>query len=384
MPKSEPRLASPLEWAVGRFSAPPHAAWGLIEGTPTEEETQRYLRYFNEYLQQFVTTRDEWPIDALHIHAALNRPAGNTDMQVAPHFLDIPTLAGRGSRPEGFRMAYTTFSPNTTNRGKRRPLVILHGYAEYGPVNFETLARQAADHLVYAVHWPGHGASDAIRDIPFYAETPSDYTGACLEFLKHLQSKHPEGVDILAHSMGGAILTEALGTPRGQSFQTLIRRLILVAPMFALKGKGRLSEILYANRLTRRLLAFIAKNSRKPKPFDFPLADLTLNEDERTRILQRRQSNVSDHLVNSESDWILAANAIMTSIARQTSQQWRYFGGNAIIWASPHDTITDGPRSVAVFRNLFPKGTVREISVPHRIHTHPEVLHEILDFLRSE
>lgn len=259
---------------------------------------------------------------------------------------------------------------------------MLHGYAENGTINFEKIALQAVKqgHEVYVIDWPGHGESDKINNIPFYAETRRDYSEACLEFFRMIEKEHPQGVDVLVHSMGGAILASTLGAPEGQKYQKLIHTLILSAPMFALKGMGYVSELLYASPLGigKTVLSVMARLSRKPKPFNFPLQDLTEDPEEQQRILERQRLKVSDYLVNSESDWILAANEMMTHVAKQTSTDWKNFKGQAILWASPNDKITDGPRSIQIFKKLFPKGMVQETSRPHRIHTHPEVEEEIL------
>ncbi|QQR80896.1 MAG: alpha/beta fold hydrolase [Deltaproteobacteria bacterium] len=267
MQKQKVSLTNPLDWATGRFSASTSGSWGIIERTPTEEEKQKFLNYFQNYLKLLGPLQNELLTSDLYIHAALHQPSGNTETKVLPHFLPIPSLAGRSQKRSDFRLAYTTFTPQTI---KHRPLLILHGYAEYGPVNFELIARQAGSRLVYVIHWPGHGASDGIRDIPFYAETSSDYVEACLEFLKMIQHHHPEGVDVIAHIMGGAILLDTLGTHMGQSYQSLIHHLVLSAPMLALKGMGWLSEVLYSNTFTRKLLALMARNSRKPKSLISP------------------------------------------------------------------------------------------------------------------
>ena len=298
------------------------------------------------------------------------------------HFLPIPALKGRTSANAAFQMAYTTFAAKDQGKPKR-PLIILHGYGENGPINFERIATLAAQagHEVSVIDWPGHGASDKICDIPFYAETSHDYTAAALEFFAFIQKKYPDGIDILAHSMGGAIFFDALGSSAGQSYQKMIHQMILSAPMFALRGMGYVSEVLYASALGRKMLSFMARHHRTPKPFNFPLKDLTENPDEQKEILKRQKEQTSDCWANSESDWILAANEMMTNVAAQTADCWKNFKGQAHLWASPGDKITDGLRSITIFKKLLPQGIVHKTNLPHRIHTHPEVIREMIKLI---
>ena len=219
------------------------------------------------------------------------------------HFLAVPALKGRTPEHPNFNISYTHFEPSKTKAPAKHPLLILHGYAENGTINFELLALKAAQqgHEVYVIDWPGHGESDKINGIPFYAETRRDYSEACLEFFKMIEKAHPQGVDVLVHSMGGAILASALGSPEGQKYQKLIHSLILSAPMFALKGMGYVSELLYSSPLGigKAVLSVIARLNRKPKPFNFPLHDLTEDLKEQKHILERQKLKISDYLVNS-------------------------------------------------------------------------------------
>lgn len=323
-----------------------------------------------------------WPI-LLHKKAYLFNPTYMAHYK--RYFLDVPTLHGRSSTHSGFQISYTCFPSSASSPSK--PLLIFHGYAENGTVNFEKLALEAAmkGHDTYILDWPGHGESDKISGIPFYAETQKDYSEACLQFFKTIQTVHLKGldkrVDVLAHSMGGAILTATLGSPEGHHYQPLIHTLIFSAPMFALKGLGYISQCLYHFSLGKKILAFMARHRRTPQPFNFSLQDLTENIEEQKRILERQRAKTSDYLVNSESDWILAANEMMTHVAHQNAEDWKAFTGQPIIWASPRDKITDGPRSIQIFQKIFPEGIIKNTSRPHRIHTHPEVFEEILTAL---
>ncbi len=101
----------------------------------------------------------------------------------------------------------------------RRPLVIVHGYAEHA-LRHRRLAEAAAQagHAVVAVDLPGHGRSDGPRALVRSYEPLLAAVAAAVEAAAEAGSERPA---LFGHSMGGAVAL-AFGLARPESVSSLV------------------------------------------------------------------------------------------------------------------------------------------------------------------
>ena len=328
---------------------------------------------------------------------ALTALAGYRDVNVSSHNINLPeefrlpnmfSRTGERFAPEGethpLRVNVAEFRHATMGVKGKPPLVILHGLAENGPVNFASTAINHAWRTgdpVYVFSFMGHGESP-YHLFPTHAEHTKKigfnvYTEILSAGFKWLEGRHADSIGkwgVLAHSMGAAALLGYFQETKGEHLHNF-GEMALVSPMLRLKGfEGRFSQYLHRARLLG-VLRFLMKDGIKP--LAFPISHLTGDPTEADLVAQRSRLDISDSRSAAEM-WVKAGNGLMTTV-RQISKKNNVFSdwpGRVVAHVSLEDKITNGPYAAKRINGIFggrPHGVTRVIDhrdLEHRTHTY--------------
>lgn len=362
----------------------------------TDDEHRKFCDAFEQSSDRFLAESSSLsPLGLADLFVAQETFARPRGVKVESRFVRVGKLDWKRTRmttrmgepiPGSPRAHLTTFTPESFTRdatAASRPLLILHGLGENGPVNYALQAADFAASQSTAVHvlsWLGHGESNTLH-LPTFAEGPSDYTEVLEAAFGELVRLHPNGGwRIMAHSMGGAaLLTYFADHPINRYNLDFISHMVFIAPMLGLRGLGAFSQWLYLFHL----LPLFVKDEMGP--LGFPIEDLTSNGDEATRIRCRATAGVSDFQSASNTRWIIAANQMMEAVRRLDPARFAQWKGHISLFIAPEtDKITNGTTARREIRRLFPRSLIRDCDLPHRLHTDPQIWREIVERLTTD
>src|SRR5258708_18787434 len=144
-------------------------------------------------------------------------------------------VAGHIVTPDGLKLRYARWNPTGPRRGT---ICLFSGRTEMIEKYFEVIRELRERGLAVAVlDWRGQGGSDRLLEDPRKGHVRSfdDYQIDLEVFMREIVLPYcPAPIFGLAHSMGGAILLEAIHLGR-----RWFDRLVLCAPMIDLVGNAR-------------------------------------------------------------------------------------------------------------------------------------------------
>ena len=264
--------------------------------------------------------------------------------------------------PQGTILAMLTAADGVRLRGAfwpahglaRGTFLVLQGRSETIEKYFETIEEwRGRGFAVFAFDWRGQGGSDRLLANPRkgHVEAFSDYQRdlmAALEWLNSMPAPRP--FDGFGHSMGGAILIEALAND-----PTLFARAVTTAPMLDVvliqhpRMAGALARALTRLGLGRR---FVPGGSPTPVLFK-PFADNILTRDEkrhqRSRLILEMAPAIA--LGDPTIQWVATSFQAMRRLSRLAPRITTPLLGIA----SAQDRVTSTPVAQAFFDRL-PQG----------------------------
>ncbi len=161
----------------------------------------------------------------------------------------VPDTAVSGSllTPDGVALRYARWAPPA---GRKGTVCLFQGRTEFIEKYFETvLDLRVRGFAVATLDWRGQGLSDRLLPDPLkgYVRNFADYDTDLETFMREVVLPDcPPPLFAIGHSMGGAILLRALW--KGHRW---FDRIVLSAPMIALRGGRRLGFAAAAARVMR-------------------------------------------------------------------------------------------------------------------------------------